>query len=130
MRTSSGRVTVFLDPGRGSNLRSWAEVAGVAAFPQVPASCLRCHQQTSSDKTARSFHWLRASKNHKVSKTFKQWFPPLCKFSVWLCSACPDPESTGEAGPPRPCFLVAKESQIPEGRRVLIDLKLHRSSNF
>ena len=33
---------------------AWTEVAGVAAFPWVPRSCLHCHQQTS-DEAARSF---------------------------------------------------------------------------
>ena len=33
---------------------AWTEVAGVAAFPRVPGSCLHCHQQTS-DGAARSY---------------------------------------------------------------------------
>lgn len=52
MRAGTSLGAMILDPGRRNNSVAWIEMA---AFTLVPESCLHCRQQTSLDKTARSF---------------------------------------------------------------------------
>lgn len=75
-------VIVFLDPGRRSNLRSWAEAAVVAAAPRSLARSLRCHQQTSSDKTARVSTGLGLPKTTRFLKLSNNGF--LSRLQIFL----------------------------------------------